>query len=177
MTKQSEPITCEVPQPYLFLSYLDDFSEELQARLEDKTEEKSGEYLLRPRLGQTQRIFSRLFRYFWNWLLHRDPVNWLDVAGLAFIGWLRNTDPTLSDLWEAEDEWDDSIPVIIVPIESGKLYMVGGAKAPGDPTPQAHYDPPIAQIQRGDYHKIMDERRIKLEGASLKARGTVKDTD
>ena len=101
--------------PLIFLAFLDEFTEALQLRLEEKTEKYGGTYLERTRKGQTQRIFNRLFRYFWDWLLHRDPINWLDVAGLAFIGWLRNDCPSLSPNWTEEDDWDDEAPETVDP--------------------------------------------------------------
>lgn len=101
--------------PLVFLSYLDEWSEEVQLQLESDAERHGSEYLECPRSGQTERIMRRFNDYLQDWLKFGEPVPWLKVAGLAFIAWLREKHPQLSPHWKHEERFHGFFTEIHVP--------------------------------------------------------------
>ena len=73
------------------IDYIEEFKQALIVQLVDDQEEKGDYWMTLPRKGQEERIQTRIQGYFFDFEELRIPVPWTKIAGLAFIGWVRET--------------------------------------------------------------------------------------
>lgn len=85
------------------LKYFDQFSGEFRQELTRGDERWGTEYLTRNRKGQSSRIMLRTTEYFLDFVENKNPMPWLSVVGNAYIAWLRNRHPEMSENWEERD--------------------------------------------------------------------------
>ena len=92
------------------MEYLAPFVIALTDQLEQDQERWGNEWKKRPieptdgYLHQNIRISARIGDYYREWKDDDTPIPWLKVAGLAFIGWVRETYP---DTYMLRDDEDD----------------------------------------------------------------------
>ena len=82
------------------LKHFDEFVEQFLAQLLSDNERWGNTFLQRNRKDQR----ARIWRWMSNTFALAHPIPWLKVIGEAYIGWLRDTHPEMSDNWaEPED--------------------------------------------------------------------------
>jgi len=69
--------------------YIAEFSALMLARLTEKHLKYHDKWKELPREGQEDRIVSEIIKYFEGFQETGRPINWIDVANLALIGWVR----------------------------------------------------------------------------------------
>lgn len=87
------------------LDYLDEFISELKIQLKQDEVRHGDTWLKRPKKGQGDRIYDRIWEYYNDERLAKalagadgkpvfvDSLPWLKIAGLALIGWIREGYP------------------------------------------------------------------------------------
>jgi hypothetical protein len=70
--------------------YLSDFIAALKGQLQDDQKRWGDTWKTRPYEGQTERTIKTFRDYFDQYEHAGVPVNWLKVAGNAFICWVRD---------------------------------------------------------------------------------------
>lgn len=86
--------------------FLDEFVKELRAQLESDNERWGDTWLKRPKKGQADRMFDRVFEYYRDTCLadqlndsfdqgatFHDSLPWLKITGESLIGWIRERYP------------------------------------------------------------------------------------
>jgi hypothetical protein len=77
--------------------YLEEFCGALLARLQEDERRWGDTWLQRPPEGQEGRIEEHIKTYFDQFRNAGVPVPWMKIAGLALIGWVRESHPELWD--------------------------------------------------------------------------------
>ena len=81
------------------LEHFDEFVAEVREQLIDDDKRWGETYLQRTKEGQEGRTRNVFNNYFDKFMNTGHPINWKAVTGNAFICWLRETHPEMSELW------------------------------------------------------------------------------
>ena len=71
--------------------FLPDFMIEVEKQLKEDENRHGDKWKELPRDGQVERIYKRFYEYQYQFASKGTPIPWLKIAGLALIGWLRDT--------------------------------------------------------------------------------------
>ena len=71
--------------------FVPDFMIALEEQLKEDEKRYGDAWKERSREGQVERIYRRFYEYQYQFASKGTPIPWLKIAGLAMIGWLRDT--------------------------------------------------------------------------------------
>jgi hypothetical protein len=78
-------------------SFLPEFVEALEKQLQNDNVRWGDTWLKRPRKGQEERTIENFRNKFDKYLYAGQSINWLAIAGDAFICWVREQHP---EIWK-----------------------------------------------------------------------------
>ena len=85
------------------IELVDNFAMLMKSRLLKDEERWKGTWRRTPAKGQEERIWKRLERYISDFRQYGLSLPWEKMANYAFIGWVRETYPELSEVDEQNE--------------------------------------------------------------------------